>query len=318
MLLPAAPPLRRLRTVSAHVAAAAAEGHTRAPVDLQWVRPTDELQPVDPLLPPPDESLTQALSLGQLDVRGLPGGTIRAMMRPEPTQPSETEANMSGFMPYHGMTRHNLGHAKIELPDLWDDAAGGVCLAALDRVREMQSEAARAEDYGQAKTLQQLLRVLRPQPRRSALDCAPTGAEAKAQFFFENGFVVLENVIEPDALARLQAAWSQVESETLPQWEDDRSHGVGISRHSFLHMDDGRPNVGRKVLQTANPYFARGCMNLKLTYLLLGVGNWLQLQPVTRARARRCSRPTGPPRDFGCARAGADRAAEIRLPFLHG
>lgn len=246
-LLSASPPLRRLRTASAHVVPAAVERHTRVPVDLQWVRPTDELKPVEPL-PPPNQSLLRALSLGQLDVCGLPSETIRAMMRPEPAQPSETEANMSGFMPYHGMTRHNMGQPKIELPDLWDDATGGVCLAALETVRQMQTEAAHAEDYEQAKTLQQLLRVLGPQPHRSALDCAPTGAEAKAQFFFDNGFVVLKDVIEPDALARLQAAWSQAEAEALPQWEDDRSHGVGISRHSFLSMDDSRPTVGRKVL----------------------------------------------------------------------
>ena len=50
-------------------------------------------------LPAPDPDLMRQLSLGKLDVKGLPFDTVRAMMRPEPDQPSETEANMSGFMP---------------------------------------------------------------------------------------------------------------------------------------------------------------------------------------------------------------------------
>ena len=32
----------------------------------------------------------------------------------------------------------------------------------------------------------------------------------------------------------------------LPEWEEARSHGVGISRHAFASMDDGRPGIGRK------------------------------------------------------------------------
>ena len=262
---------RRLGALAAHVVAepAATTEVDAAPavVDEQWVRPQDELHAVAPL-PPPDEALMRALSRGELDVRGLPPDTVRSMMRPEPTQPSETEANMSGFMPYHGTTRHNFGQPKLPLPELWDDAAGGVSGAAVERLAELQREAAEAEEYEQAKTLKQLIRVLGPQPRRGALDCAPSGVEAKAQFFFDNGFVVcarpptpfppappalrsglcrrIENVIEADALQRLQAAWLQVEAEVLPEWEEARSHGVGISRHAFASMDDGRPGIGRK------------------------------------------------------------------------
>jgi hypothetical protein len=66
--------------------------------DEKWVRPQRELHSVQPL-PAPDPEMMRQLSLGTLDVTGLPLDTVRSMMRPEPDQPSETEANMSGFMP---------------------------------------------------------------------------------------------------------------------------------------------------------------------------------------------------------------------------
>lgn len=67
------------------------------------------------------------------------------------------------------------------------------------------------------------------------------------QFFYENGFVVLRDVISPDHLSKLQAAWMHIESEELPKFMEARSHGIGISRHSFHHMEDGHDNVGRKI-----------------------------------------------------------------------
>ena len=97
-------PRRRLRQLKAHLTEyAAAEIETavsvdRAADDEKWMRPQHELHSVS-ALPAPDPDLMRQLSLGKLDVKGLPFDTVRAMMRPEPDQPSETEANMSGFMP---------------------------------------------------------------------------------------------------------------------------------------------------------------------------------------------------------------------------
>ena len=79
------------------------------------------------------------------------------------------------------MTRHNMDSPKVALPTLWDDAAHCVSESALARCAEMQREAADAEDYETASILKQLVTVLRPQPPRSALDCSPAGAAAKAQ-----------------------------------------------------------------------------------------------------------------------------------------
>ena len=75
-----------------------AESTTVVPDDEKWVRPQHELHSVQPL-PAPDPELMRQLSLGKLNVAELPLDTVRSMMRPEPDQPSETEANMSGFMP---------------------------------------------------------------------------------------------------------------------------------------------------------------------------------------------------------------------------
>ena len=213
---------RRLGAVQAHLAAAATVGAgAAAAADAQWARPQQELHHVPPL-PAADPELLRALNVGRLNPSGLPAETVRSMMRPEPTQPSETEANMSGFMPYHGMTRHNMGHPKIDLPALWDDATGGVSMSALETCRKLQHAAAHREDYETATIIQNLIKVIEPQPHRTALDCAPIGAEAKAEFFYQNGFVVLEQVIAPDALAKLQAAWMHIESQELPKWEEAR------------------------------------------------------------------------------------------------
>jgi hypothetical protein len=79
------------------------------------------------------------------------------------------------------MTRHNIDRPKVALPALWDDVSRGVSASALARCQRMQREAADAEDYEAASVLKQLIAVLRPQPARSAIDCSPTGAAAKAQ-----------------------------------------------------------------------------------------------------------------------------------------
>eukprot|EP01052_Picozoa_sp_SAG31_P018684 SAG31_NODE_1333_length_8743_cov_1.681050_10_plen_102_part_00 len=90
------PHQRRLGRLKVHLACAPAANTVTD--DEKWVRPQHELHSVE-ALPAPDAQLMRRLSLGTLDVSGLPFETVRSMMRPEPDQPSETEANMSGFMP---------------------------------------------------------------------------------------------------------------------------------------------------------------------------------------------------------------------------
>lgn len=93
--VPGVSPYRRLGRLKVHLACAAADA---VPDDEKWARPQHELHSVE-ALPAPDVELMRKLGLGILDVSGLPFETVRSMMRPEPEQPSECEANMSGFMP---------------------------------------------------------------------------------------------------------------------------------------------------------------------------------------------------------------------------
>ena len=67
------------------------------------------------------------------------------------------------------------------------DGSGGVTEATLSWLRSLEATAAGSARYERAAYIRDLIEVIRPQPKLTALECAPDTLEEQAQFFFENG-----------------------------------------------------------------------------------------------------------------------------------
>ena len=185
---------------------------------------------------PGTEALAQQLSQGELDVRGLPAATLRLLMQPEPGAPTVTEQTLAAQPLDIGIG--------AELRPLLDPATGR--LLNTEWLKGLRDAAVAAHEFHRAATIHDILEVLRPKPHLSLGDTAPAGADAKAQFFLDNGFVCVENVLRGDSLARVQAAWAEAEAPSKASWLEARRHNSGIARHSFARADEGHPVVSRK------------------------------------------------------------------------
>ena len=127
----------------------------------------------------PDEDWAfAALAQGQLHPSSVTPPTLRRLMQPQPDGPTETERIMGSLPP------------DIELgapPKRLLDGSGGVTEATLSWLRSLEATAAGSARYERAAYIRDLIEVIRPRPKLTALECAPDTLEEQAQFFFENG-----------------------------------------------------------------------------------------------------------------------------------
>ena len=98
---------------------------------------------------------------------------------------------------------------------------------ALDAIRAAMRESAEAGDYRRAVALQDALAVADPKPLLSTSACAPPTPEACFDFFAENGFVVVEQLFEPEQLGRLQASWRRAQAPARALWHEAKAFGEG-------------------------------------------------------------------------------------------
>lgn len=117
-----------------------------------------------------------------------------------------------------------IGETSAKLLPMPLDVKGrGVAPRTLQLVRRRKAEALVAEDYRAAAEMHDLLTVLSPLPRASALtlaDASPPTLEGQQAFFRRWGFVVLPKVFAGDALARLTRAWRRVQRPAGPAWRE--------------------------------------------------------------------------------------------------
>ena len=88
-------------------------------------------------------------------------------------------------------------------------------------------ESAEAGDYRRAVALQDALAVAEPKPLLPTSACAPPTPEACFDFFAENGFVVVEQLFEPEQLQRLQASWRRAQAPARALWHEAKAFGEG-------------------------------------------------------------------------------------------
>ena len=236
--------MRRLRRGQAHVCSGSGRtavtpcSERAAAADLAFVRPgrspghaqsgTGTVSPLDP----PTTAVSQALSAGRQDISALSPEVITALMRPEPDLPSETEASMA-----------SLGAPRTPgIDPLWDRSSGSgeVSAAQIARVHELQQAAIESRDFELAQQYESVIACFSPRDAPLTMaDVATRSVEEAAAFFFNNGFVAVENVLEGEALATVQSAWMALQEPVVAEWQAAREHGVGINRHGFKEMADG-------------------------------------------------------------------------------
>eukprot|EP01048_Picozoa_sp_COSAG05_P009090 COSAG05_NODE_724_length_7726_cov_2.123771_3_plen_599_part_00 len=128
------------------------------------------------------------------------------------------------------------------------DGAGRVTTAHMAHLRKLEAAAAKEGRYEDALYLSRLQGVIDPRkPQLTYEDCAPEDPAAAAQFFLDNGFVIVRGALPPDRLARVQAAWERFAGPGREAWEEHRRHcGPTIKRHYHESVEDGWQQVARK------------------------------------------------------------------------
>eukprot|EP01051_Picozoa_sp_SAG22_P006247 SAG22_NODE_402_length_11035_cov_6.315929_10_plen_339_part_00 len=219
-----AAPLRRFRSIAAAVAGQGAEATLSQPPATQQL-----------------QLLEQARKLaagGSLVPSDFPAGTIRELMVAGDGM-TETERRWAAEMP----SDIEIGAA----PQPLCDGEGRVTAAHMGWVRALEVAAAAEGRYEDASYLSRLQRVIDPdKPRLTYEDCSPEAPEDAAQFFLDNGFVIVRGAMSPDRVARVQAAWERLAGPSREAWLEHRSHCSGIARHSHARVEDGWKNVARK------------------------------------------------------------------------
>ena len=75
---------------------------------------------------------------------------------------------------------------------------GSVWAEDLEMLRHQEQEAAQQQSYRHAQLLHDIRHALGPKPQLTLGDCAPTGVDAQLEFFLQNGFCILHNVLTAD------------------------------------------------------------------------------------------------------------------------
>jgi hypothetical protein len=89
----------------------------------------------------------------------------------------------------------------------------------------LEADAVRRRDYRLAANLRDTLDALTPRPGGplTLADVAPEGVNAQLSCFWENGFVVLHDLLQGDELERARVAWLRAE----PLYRDEFLAGAG-------------------------------------------------------------------------------------------
>ena len=140
----------------------------------------------------------------------------------------------------------------VTLPTAGDDAAqaqqalqplrqhedGSVLDDDLAWLQSQEQAAAQRQDYRQAQLLHDLRQALGPKPQLALEDCAPAGVDAQLEFFLQNGFCVLHNVLTAEQLPRARAAWMAAEEEAAAAWWENKDDRTFFDIRNLLALDD--------------------------------------------------------------------------------
>jgi hypothetical protein len=202
--------------------------------------PTAAATPAAAPLPAVVESdLGRAMSVGTLSaatIERLPAETVADLMRRSVGAPTEHES----------VVAENQDLFDARLPDVIVAGDGTVSAEALDKLRQLQDEAVAVEDFEAAAQFQRLRTVLGPRPPLPPSECAPLGLEAQTAFFWENGFVMVENVLEGAELAACQAGVGALLPAAMAKWETQRASSLGVARHTFAYTPEGVEKFGSR------------------------------------------------------------------------
>ena len=126
-----------------------------------------------------ESPLGRAMSEGTLDPRTIDPSQVRELMRPRPGEPTEVETQMA-----------TVRATETGLPPLTDEQ-GRMTEEGIAKLRELQHDAAMAENYEEAAHYKRIVDVLGPRPPLTPAEAAPKTLEEQVDFFFANGFVVV-------------------------------------------------------------------------------------------------------------------------------
>ena len=85
--------------------------------------------------------------------------------------------------------------------------------------------------------LRQLLATLGPRPRLTLADCTPSGVPAQREFFRENGFVIVENILQGESLREAQSVFTAAMEQPLAAWEQAQRGGGRRETEPWFYLE---------------------------------------------------------------------------------
>ena len=111
---------------------------------------------------------------------------------------------------------------------------------AAEQEPQIDRKGYRPDDCGlptRREELAQLLATLGPRPRLTLPDCTPRGIVAQRAFFRENGFVIVDGILQGESLRAAQSAFSEAMAGPLAAWEEAQRGGGRRETEPWFYLE---------------------------------------------------------------------------------
>ena len=85
--------------------------------------------------------------------------------------------------------------------------------------------------------LEQLLVTLGPRPHLTLADCTPSGVTAQRDFFRENGFVIVEDILQGASLRAAQTVFRAAMEQPLANWKNAQRGGGRRETEPWFYLE---------------------------------------------------------------------------------
>jgi hypothetical protein len=136
---------------------------------------------------------------------------------------------------------------------------GTLTAAALRQLRKQEAELVASRKYREAAMVADMLGALGPRQQPPILaDCTHSEVPDQIEFFLENGFCVIEGVLEGESLERAQAAWLRAEEPERRRWDAARAENLRLRGHVARPADADSPIAHYKGYEGSGRLLANG------------------------------------------------------------
>ena len=150
-----------------------------------------------------------------------------------------TIMSYGGLEARHSWSRVERAEEQALQHPLLQDESGAVLPSELAELQERELAAAGRGEYRLAAQLRDMRLVLSPKPPLSLADASPSSLQEQHDFFLENGFLCVKDVLDEAALARARPAYEAAMEPHKQVFLAECARGAGIGSEGGLRWDTG-------------------------------------------------------------------------------